>query len=127
MGEKNKDKMDVDEVENVSTMFANKEALEWLSPIHSNFHFQIEFKYECTKCKYARTKIESFREMSLDLPLIKIIKKQNEKIGETQKQCVPINDTQKQNEQIGEVQKDKEENEETKDNNEDRKKKKKKS
>eukprot|EP01083_Nonionella_stella_P286394 974883_1 len=46
---------------------------EWLSPIHCNFYFQIEFEYECTQCGFKRNKIESVREMPLDLPQLKEI------------------------------------------------------
>eukprot|EP01083_Nonionella_stella_P142936 443210_1 len=71
-----KPEMDDDEDEDVEMNEDNDEReeteqLEWLSPIHCNFHFQIEFEYECTHCGYKRNKIESFREMSLDLPLLK--------------------------------------------------------
>ena len=89
-------RMDVDEEDDEAAGGLSKEELEWLSPIHSNFHFQIEFKFECTKCKYTRNKIESFREMSLDLPLIKMQKQKQQK------------------EETNEIEKHKEQSEETK-------------
>eukprot|EP01084_Bolivina_argentea_P310538 537385_1 len=48
--------------------------LQWLSPIYCNFHLEIESQLICTMCGHKRNKIESFLDLSLDLPEIKVNK-----------------------------------------------------